>query len=47
MLFQLSLSLFLGYVTSTIIEWPSLRLRDRFYPSTKKSNNKETVIAAE
>ena len=46
-LFQLFLSVFLGYLTSTIIEWPSLSLRDRFYPSGKKSNNKETVIVAE
>lgn len=46
-LFQLFLSLFLGYITSIIIEWPSLSLRDRFYPSSKKSNNKETVIVAE
>lgn len=34
--FQLVLSLFLGYITSIIIEWPSLALRDRFYPSNKK-----------
>jgi peptidoglycan/LPS O-acetylase OafA/YrhL len=46
-LFQLFLSVFLGYLTSIIIEWPSLRLRDRFYPSGKKSNNKETIIVAE
>ncbi|HJY12216.1 MAG TPA: acyltransferase, partial [Flavobacterium sp.] len=36
-LFQLFLSVFLGYITSIIIEWPSLSLRDRFYPSGKKS----------
>jgi peptidoglycan/LPS O-acetylase OafA/YrhL len=38
MCFQLVVSLILGYITTLMVEWPFLKLRERFYPPTKTFN---------
>lgn len=38
MSFQFIVSFALGYITTLMVEWPFLRLREHFYPSTKTFN---------
>lgn len=37
MIFQFSVSIMLGFVTTLIVEWPFLRLREKFFPAIKTS----------
>jgi hypothetical protein len=40
MAFQIVFSLILGCITTLMVEWPFLRLRERFYPSVKEALKK-------